>query len=111
MVYRAWNPAIAGLHLATGSFNLFLKRRGNSMGKLEGNSAVITGGDSGIGRACALNLPAEGTWVTVADIREGIAKETADRVIAAGGTAMFFRSDVGSETDVEAMIFRPSKMF
>lgn len=81
------------------------------MGKLKGNSAVITGGGSGIGRACALNLPAECTRVTVVDIREEIATETSDMVIAACGTAMFFRCDVGSETDVEAMIFRPSKMF
>lgn len=73
------------------------------MGKLDGKSAVITGGGSGIGRACALKLAEEGARVMVADIREDIAKETASLVSAAGGTAQYFRCDVGNETEVEAM--------
>jgi len=81
------------------------------MGKLNGKSAVITGGGSGIGRACALKLSEEGARVMIADIREGIAKETADMVTEAGGTAMFFQCDVGSEDSVEAMTSQSIKRF
>ncbi|MBW2623550.1 MAG: SDR family oxidoreductase [Deltaproteobacteria bacterium] len=76
------------------------------MGKLDGKSAVITGGGSGIGRACALKMAGEGARVMVADIREDIAKETAE-----GGTAMFFQCDVGSETSVEAMTAKTIEKF
>lgn len=73
------------------------------MGKLEGKCAVITGGGSGIGRACAMRLSEEGARVMVADVREDIAKETAELITATGGTALYFRCDVGSESEVEAM--------
>jgi NAD(P)-dependent dehydrogenase (short-subunit alcohol dehydrogenase family) len=81
------------------------------MGKLEGKRAVITGGGSGIGRACALKLSEEGARVMVADIREDIARETADLVTAAGGTALYFRCDVGSEPDVEIMMSEAIEKF
>lgn len=81
------------------------------MGKLEGKSALITGGGSGIGRACALKLSAEGAWVMIADIREDIAKETADLVTAAGGTGLYLRCDVGSEAEIEAMTAKTIEQF
>ena len=81
------------------------------MGKLDQKVAIITGGGSGIGRACALRLSEEGARVMIVDIREDIAKETADLVTAAGGTALYFRCDVGSENDVEAMTARTIEKF
>ncbi|MBI4766213.1 MAG: SDR family oxidoreductase [Deltaproteobacteria bacterium] len=81
------------------------------MGKLEGKSAVITGGGSGIGRACALKLAEEGARVMVADIREDIARETADLVNTAGGSALFFRCDVSNEAEVEAMTAKTIEQF
>jgi NAD(P)-dependent dehydrogenase (short-subunit alcohol dehydrogenase family) len=39
-------------------------------GRLEGKVAVITGGGSGIGRACALRFASEGATVCVADLDE-----------------------------------------
>jgi NAD(P)-dependent dehydrogenase (short-subunit alcohol dehydrogenase family) len=81
------------------------------MGKLEGKSAVITGGGSGIGRACALKLSEAGARVMIADIREDIARETAELVASAGGTALYLKCDVGSETEVEAMTARTIEQF
>jgi NAD(P)-dependent dehydrogenase (short-subunit alcohol dehydrogenase family) len=42
--------------------------------------AAITGAASGIGRALALNLAAEGCHVAIADVNEAGLKETADKV-------------------------------
>src|SRR5262245_1993970 len=62
--------------------------------------AVVTGGGSGIGRATAMRLAAEGARVAVVDrSREG-ADETVRLVAAAGGTARAFPCDVASSASV-----------
>ncbi|MDP2920332.1 MAG: SDR family oxidoreductase [Dehalococcoidia bacterium] len=73
------------------------------MGKLNGKCAIVTGGGSGIGRACVLRLAQEGARVMVGDIRTELAEETAKMVRASGGVASFVHCDVASEADVEAM--------
>ena len=60
-------------------------------GRLEGKSAVITGGGSGIGRACALRFAEEGATVCVADLDATAAAETARRVEATGRKALACR--------------------
>jgi 3-hydroxybutyrate dehydrogenase len=52
---------------------------------LNGRTAVVTGGASGIGRACAVRLAAEGAAVVVLDRDEDAAREVAGQV---GGTAV-----------------------
>jgi len=47
---------------------------------LSGRSAMVTGGGSGIGRACALRLAAAGALVTVVDIDAEAAKRTASEI-------------------------------
>lgn len=54
------------------------------MSELAGRSALVTGGASGIGAACARALAARGAHVTVADLDEAGAKEVAAEI---GGTA------------------------
>ncbi|NUU25830.1 MAG: SDR family oxidoreductase [Streptomycetaceae bacterium] len=71
---------------------------------LSGKSAVITGAGSGVGRATALRFGADGAKVVCADIRDDWATATADRIRAAGGTAVALRTDVTAESDVEAAI-------
>lgn len=51
--------------------------------KLQGKSAVITGGGGGIGRAVALNLAAEGAAIVVNDVaKEADGTRAADKVVA-----------------------------
>jgi 3-hydroxybutyrate dehydrogenase len=54
------------------------------MTELAGRSALVTGGASGIGAACARELAARGADVTVADVDEVAAKALAEEI---GGTA------------------------
>ena len=64
--------------------------------------ALVTGGASGIGRAAALRLAAEGAHVVVADLDEAGAHKVADEVVAAagGGRAIGVGMDVASELSV-----------
>lgn len=69
--------------------------------KLEGKTAVVTGGANGIGKAFCLRLAAEGAKVVVADIADAAA--TVAAVAEQGGTASAVRCDQTSETDVAAL--------
>jgi len=68
-----------------------------------GKVAVVTGAGRGIGRAYAEGLAARGAAVLVADIDETGAKETAQSVVAAGGTALAAPVDIADPDSVAAM--------
>lgn len=72
--------------------------------RLEGKVALVTGGGSGIGRATALIFAREGAQVVVADIVTEGGEETVRLVKAAGGDAVFVRTDVSKAAEVEALI-------
>jgi NAD(P)-dependent dehydrogenase (short-subunit alcohol dehydrogenase family) len=80
-------------------------------GRLAGKVAVITGGGSGIGRACALRFSAEGAKVCAADLDQAAAAETARLVEAAGGKALAMRTDTTDEAANDAMIAGCVKAF
>jgi NAD(P)-dependent dehydrogenase (short-subunit alcohol dehydrogenase family) len=61
-------------------------------------SAIVTGGGSGIGRAVALLLAANGASVLVHDLRQASADAVVAEITAAGGTAQAF---VGDASDAE----------
>ncbi|PCC71852.1 NAD(P)-dependent dehydrogenase, short-chain alcohol dehydrogenase family [Nannocystis exedens] len=65
-------------------------------GKLEGRVALITGGDSGIGRATAVLFAREGADVAIVYLSEDAdARETAAQVEKEGRACLSIRGDVG----------------
>jgi len=70
---------------------------------MAGRSALITGAGSGIGRAIAVKLAADGYSVTVNDLSLERATAVAGEIGATGGTAVAVAGDVSSETDVAAI--------
>lgn len=68
-----------------------------------GQTAVITGGAMGIGRACALALAARGAAVVIADIDMVGANQTAGEITEAGGRALVTQTDVARMADMQAM--------
>jgi NAD(P)-dependent dehydrogenase (short-subunit alcohol dehydrogenase family) len=73
------------------------------MVKLNSATAIVTGGASGIGRACAIRLGREGVRIVVGDVRDKEAQITADLVRENGGEAAVIHCDIGEESQVEAM--------
>jgi NAD(P)-dependent dehydrogenase (short-subunit alcohol dehydrogenase family) len=67
---------------------------------IAGRAALVTGGGSGIGRALALALVAEGASVAVADILLDSARSVVEEVEAAGGTAIAVGCDVSAPASV-----------
>jgi len=66
------------------------------MGKVEGKVALVTGAASGMGRADAVLLAAEGARVVVADLNEADGQAVAESI---GDQAVFMRLDVTDEAN------------
>jgi NAD(P)-dependent dehydrogenase (short-subunit alcohol dehydrogenase family) len=71
---------------------------------LEGKVGLVTGAGVGIGRATAIMFAKEGAKVTVAERDEPSGRETVQLIEAAGGSAIFCKTDVAIPEDVEAMV-------
>jgi NAD(P)-dependent dehydrogenase (short-subunit alcohol dehydrogenase family) len=72
--------------------------------RIEGKVACITGGASGIGRACAMLMAREGARIVLTDRdAEGGAAVVA-AIVAAGGEALFVAHDVACEDDWTALV-------
>ena len=69
-----------------------------------GRSAIVTGAGSGIGRAVARLLAANGAAVLVTDINEAGAQAVLDEIRAAGGTAVSLAGDVTDQEFAERAV-------
>jgi NAD(P)-dependent dehydrogenase (short-subunit alcohol dehydrogenase family) len=75
--------------------------------KLQGKTAFITGGDSGIGRAVALAYAKEGANVAIVYLRteeDGDADETIELIKAIGGNAIKYRADLRNENEAASAV-------
>jgi NAD(P)-dependent dehydrogenase (short-subunit alcohol dehydrogenase family) len=72
--------------------------------QLKDRVALVTGGATGIGKACALALAREGARVVISGRRENVGEEAVAEIRAAGGDVRFVRADVGRRADIESMI-------
>ncbi len=73
--------------------------------------ALVTGAGSGIGRAIAHGLAAEGARVVVSDLDEAGGAETVAAIEKSGGKATFVRGDVSKPADCEALVGSAVKEF
>lgn len=71
--------------------------------QLSGRVAVVTGGASGIGRACVDAFVAEGAHVVIVD-RDPAGQAVADEHQSLGVDVEFVRADITDESDVEGAI-------
>ncbi|MBA3873932.1 MAG: SDR family NAD(P)-dependent oxidoreductase, partial [Anaerolineae bacterium] len=74
------------------------------MSLLQDKVAIITGSGRGIGAATARLFASHGAKVIVSDIDPDPAKETADAIIRAGGTALAVPADVTDAAGIEELI-------
>jgi NAD(P)-dependent dehydrogenase (short-subunit alcohol dehydrogenase family) len=78
-------------------------------GGLEGLAFLVTGGGTGIGKACAAQLAADGAAVTICGRREANLQAAAKEIEAAaghGGSVQFVVADVTDEASVQALVAR-----
>jgi NAD(P)-dependent dehydrogenase (short-subunit alcohol dehydrogenase family) len=80
-------------------------------GRLAGKVAYITGAGSGIGRAAATLFAREGARVVIAEFGQAQGRAAAEAIVAAGGDAVFIRTDVTSEESVESSIAQAVERF
>ncbi|WP_017814531.1 glucose 1-dehydrogenase [Paenibacillus shenyangensis] len=81
------------------------------MKRLDGKTALITGGASGIGLASGIRFAREGANVILTDITEARKEEIVSQVEAAGGKALFLKHDVTLEEDWQHVFKQAEETF
>lgn len=81
------------------------------MGEFKDQVIVVTGGGSGIGKACAILFGQERASVVVLDWDEDSANTTVSEIEAQGGTGLAIKTDVGDAQQVRASIAKTIERF
>ena len=71
---------------------------------MNGKVAIVTGGSSGIGRACAIEFAKAGAKVVVAARREAEGEETVSQIEAVGSQSIFVKTDVTVTDQIENLV-------
>src|SRR5882757_9723545 len=74
--------------------------------RLEGRVAAVIGGGSGMGRATARRLAAEGAYVHVADLNADSAKRVSEEILETGQQAQAEPLDASSVADLRGLFGR-----
>lgn len=67
------------------------------MNRLQGKTAVITGGNSGVGAAAALLFAREGANVVISARRQAALDEVAEKIRAEGGSVLTVATDISKD--------------
>jgi len=81
------------------------------MADFESLVSIVTGATSGIGKATALLLAERGSKVVVAGRREAEGQAVVDEINGKGGEAVFVKTDVTQEADVENLVAQTVQRF
>ena len=79
--------------------------------RVSGKVALVTGGASGVGRACAQLFAKEGASVVVSDVVVQGGEETVRLIEDDGGEASFVEADVSKAAEVEALVGRAMEAY
>lgn len=79
--------------------------------RVQGTTAVVIGGGSGIGRGCALGLAGAGAKVVIGDIDPVSAASVADEITATGGQAVHQGVDGLDPTSITSLLQRGADSF
>src|SRR5262245_7334030 len=82
------------------------------MGRLDGKTAIVTGGSRGIGRAITLELAREGAKVALNyQSSDAKAQEVVDEIAKLGGTCVLAKANLADPKEARAMVQRVSDQF
>lgn len=80
--------------------------------RLKGQSALVTGADSGIGKGVAIALASAGASVIINHVdAHDVAEQTVDEITSAGGRAYAIHADISKEDEVKAMFAETYKQY
>jgi NAD(P)-dependent dehydrogenase (short-subunit alcohol dehydrogenase family) len=81
------------------------------MGQVDGKVAIVTGGASGIGAACAATLARDGAKVVVTDLDDTGGQAVVEKIGRVGGEALFLHQDVSIEESWPGVIETTERRF
>ena len=74
------------------------------MNRLKGKTAIITGGNSGVGAATALLFAKEGANVVISARRKNVLDEVAESIKGFGGSVLAVAKDISKDEDCKALV-------